>query len=52
MHLKLAVPISWANAAVLYSRHGDEVAFLHMKKEHEKFYLEVCFIFAFFVLFL
>lgn len=42
MHLKLAMPLSWANAAVLHSRDGDEVAFLHLKKEGEKFCLEVC----------
>lgn len=41
MHLQLAVPVSWANAAVLFSRLGDEVAFLQVKKEQEKFCLEV-----------
>lgn len=41
MHLQIAVPVSWANAAVLLSRSGDEAAFLQMKRENDKHYLEV-----------
>lgn len=41
MHLQLPVPVSWANAAVILSKSGDEVALLQMKKEADKYCLEV-----------
>lgn len=47
MHLQLMVPISWANAAVLFSRVGDEVTFLEIKQETHKFILEVLLFFVF-----
>lgn len=41
MHLQIAVSGSWANAAILCSRLGDEAALLQMKKEDDMYYLEV-----------
>lgn len=52
MHLQIAVAGSWTNAAVLFSKAGDEVAFLCIRKD-DKFYLEVCLILLFnFIIFI
>jgi len=46
MHLQLAVPISWSDAAIVFGSDGDEVGFLTLKPENDKFSLGVIFFFS------
>lgn len=41
MHAQFPVPASWANAAIFFSRSGDEVGLLQIKKADSKYCLEV-----------